>query len=80
LHVSRYIHLNPATSFEMSLDNLKNLNITSLPFYMNNIQNNMIKIEPILKLIGSPEKYWQFLENQLDYQRKLNKIKHLILD
>jgi len=34
----------------------------------------------ILKIVGSVEKYKQFVLNQADYQKDLSKIKHLLLE
>lgn len=82
LHVSRYIHLNPATSFIVDLNELKESNLTSLPAYMNEDKHDddLIKTGLILGLMKNSEKYWKFLADQIDYQKELNKIKHLALD
>ena len=80
LHLSRYIHLNPVTSYLITFNNLKKSSITSLPYYLNNHDNSFINTKQIISMIKTPDKYLQFLHDQIDYQRKLNRIKHLILE
>lgn len=79
LHLSRYIHLNPVTSFLATLEDLKVSNITSLPAYLSK-NTNFIANNLILNILKTPEKYLKFLEDQVDYQRKLSKIRHLIIE
>ncbi|QQS38813.1 transposase [Candidatus Woesebacteria bacterium] len=78
LHLSRYIHLNPVTSFMLDLEELKTSNLTSFPHYLKPV-NNLVNSDLIIKLAGSKTKYLQFVSNQVDYQRKLGKINHLII-
>lgn len=78
LHVSRYIHLNPYTNYVVSsLDQLKAYSWSSLPAYL---ERPMEYVDTSVVLFGSPKKYQQFVYDQADYQRKLDKIKHLILE
>lgn len=76
LHVSRYIHLNPTTSKLVSKP--EEWKLSSYKQYINN--------EKILKeimteiTISNPVKYKRFCENNIDYQRKLKRIKNLFLD
>ena len=79
LHLSRYIHLNPVTSYLLEFNDLKKSHVTSLPFYLKGESLNFINIKQVYNII-KPEKYLKFLEDQIDYQRKLNKIKHLTID
>ena len=82
LHISRYIHLNPTTSFIMDFDDLKESSLTSLPHYFNktNVINKIINTKFIIKLVGSAPKYEEFVKNQIDFQRKLKIIKHILID
>ena len=80
LHLSRYIHLNPVTSYLTDFEHLKTSAITSLPYYMNNNDDDWVSKEFVLALIKTSGKYIKFLEDQIDYQRKLNKIRHLIIE
>lgn len=76
LHVSRYIHLNPYSSFVIkSIDNLIDYPWSSLKEYLSSA--NVVKSEEIINLIGSSKKYKKFLLDQADYQRTLDQIKHL---
>jgi len=79
LHLSRYIHLNPVTSFLTRFEDLKNSPITSLPAYLGK-SNRFTNIKVIVNIIKTQEKYLKFLEDQIDYQRKLSKIRHLVIE
>jgi len=76
LHVSRYIHLNPTTS-----------NLVNKPEdWIFSSYNDFISDEKVLKTyineisIDDTEFYKQFVENNIEYQRKLKHIKKLILE
>jgi len=80
IHVNRYIHLNPYTSFLIKdIEDLKSFLASSLPEYLNEKQGFCEK-SLILSHFKNLKDYWQFIKNQADYQRKLNQIKHLIFD
>ncbi|KKQ43411.1 MAG: hypothetical protein US60_C0002G0019 [Microgenomates group bacterium GW2011_GWC1_37_8] len=79
LHVSRYIHLNPVTAYIIEYDELKGSNLSSLPSYLDK-KETFISNEFLIKLVGSAARYERFVANQIDYQRKLAKIRHLLLD
>lgn len=80
LHVSRYIHLNPLTSYILK-------DPYQLPTYVWSSWRDFllenprpyIKREKLLGIIKK-EKLIEFTFNQLDYQRNLQNIKHLILE
>lgn len=82
LHLSRYIHLNPVTSYLINIEELEEYPWTSFPLYFNNKANikNLVNTDFITKIAGSYEKYKKFVYDQADYQRKLNEIKGLLLD
>lgn len=82
LHLSRYIHLNPATSLLIKIEDLDKNPWTSFPFYLNrkHDENNLVNSAFITKMIGSRNKYKKFVYNQADYQSKLRKIKGLLLE
>lgn len=81
LHVARYIHLNPYTSYV-----LKNINCleyypySSFPEYLGKIPEKICNKEYILSHFKNTEDYKKFIFNQADYQRRLGDIKHIILD
>ena len=80
LHVSRYIHLNPITSFLIKFEELATYPWTSFMAYMNDGTATFINNEKILGLSYSKDKYQRFVADNEDYQKKLSRIKHLIPD
>lgn len=82
LHISRYIHLNPSTSFLVEIEDLFTYPWSSLATYVNNGLNefSFVNTELILNLAGGQEKYKQFILDQAQYQRELSTIKHLSLE
>ena len=80
MHVGRYIHLNPVSSYLVELNELVNYKNSSYPIYIYNYNSDLINKNKILKIAGSVKKYKKFVENHADYQRKLNTIKHLLFD
>jgi len=80
VHVSRYIHLNPVTSFFIKFDELIRYPWTSFAAYMQKEVDSIVSKDIILKLIPSKEKYYNFVADQEDYQKKLSEIKHLKMD
>lgn len=79
IHVSRYIHLNPVTSYLIEAETLGNYLWSSYPNYLSDKSNYIFK-KIVLSLFKSAEDYKQFVLNQVEYQRELNKIKHLTLE
>lgn len=80
LHVSRYIHLNPYTGYVINtLDQLKAYPWSSLPAYL---QKPMEYVDTslVLNFFVNSKKHHEFIIDQADYQRKLDKIKHLIFE
>lgn len=79
VHVSRYIHLNPVTSYIIEAEGLKNYRWSSYPSYLGNEASYIFK-NLVLHQFKSVGSYEQFVLDQVDYQRKLNEIKHLMLE
>lgn len=79
LHVSRYIHLNPATSYLIETEDLKNYLWSSYQNYLNQMPTD-IKKDQILEHFKRASDYEKFVFDQADYQRELDKIKHLTLE
>ena len=80
LHVSRYIHLNPVTAYLIRPGELKNYQWSSYPDYLHpDKSSNYIHKDLILSHFKSAKAYEQFVLDQVDYQRELDKIKHLTL-
>jgi len=82
IHVNRYIHLNAYTSFVVkTLEELKTYEWSSLPEYLGLAPDGFCKKDIVLSLFNNnKDRYWEFIANQADYQRKLENIKHLILE
>lgn len=81
VHVARYIHLNPLTSFLIkNKEDLKNYPGSSFPDYLGTRDLKIINKEFLLKFFPSKEKLIEFTLNQVDYQRKLAKIKALTFE
>lgn len=81
VHVSRYIHLNPYSSFVVkSTKELKNYPWSSLPEYLGLTVENICDRETILTNFKNPKDYQKFVFDQANYQRELEKVKHLIFE
>lgn len=81
LHVQRYIHLNPYSSFvTKTLRDLENYTYSSLLEYLGNSKNDICKKETVFSHFKTPKGYKKFIFDQAEYQRKLDVIKHLILE
>ena len=79
IHVSRYIHLNPTTSYLIEAENLERYEWSSFKDYVSDIQSNVNK-EMVLSHFKSEQDYRKFVFDQIEYQRELDKIKHLALE
>jgi putative transposase len=80
MHVGRYIHLNPVSSYLVEMENIASYQWSSFPDYIKGNKNDLLKMQDFIKLAGSGKKYIKFVENNADYQRRLNRIKHLVFD
>lgn len=81
LHVSRYIHLNPYSSFVVKTT--KELEIypwSSLSEYLGLKGENLCEREIVLANFKNPKDYRKFVLDQANYQRSLEKVKHLIFE
>ena len=81
LHVHRYIHLNPYTSFLVKdLVDLCNYPWSSQQEFIGLIKNGFCRKDMILYNFKDINKYRKFIINHADYQRSLETIKHLVID
>ena len=81
LHVSRYIHLNPITSYLIGPENIESFLFSSFRSYLNlDTTHDLINSSLILDLVGGAKKYRKFVLDQVDYQRELAQLKHLTLE
>lgn len=77
IHVSRYIHLNPISSF--LIKDLSTYPWSSYGEYINNI-NGICSKEQILGYFKSIKDYQQFVSDQIGYAQELELIKHQIIE
>src|SRR3989344_4610800 len=78
LHLGRYIHLNPLIGFVTK--NLETYRWSSYPEYINSINNEVCQKEVILDQFETKNSYKQFVLDHIDYAKKIDQIKHLLLD
>lgn len=77
VHLSRYIHLNPVTSY--LVEKPEDYDYSSYRIYLNNEKSNFIDSD--LALGGMKRQdYEKFVLDQIDYQRYLKSIRHLIIE
>ncbi len=78
LHLSRYIHLNPVTSY--LVENPEDYFYSSYAAYIGERKSDIIDFSYIINYSRSVENYKAFVLARKDYQRSLNLIKHLLWD
>lgn len=80
IHVCRYIHLNPVTAYLVkTIEDLENYPWSSYIYYLSN-SLSFISKELILSFFKNLKEFKKFTADQVDYQRRLNLIKHLSLE
>jgi putative transposase len=80
-HVSRYIHLNPLSSDVVkNFQELKKYEYSSLSEYLNLSGTSFFEKDVVINNFKSLHAYEKFVANQADYQHKLNRIKHLMIE
>jgi putative transposase len=81
LHVQRYIHLNPYSSYLIkNLDKLTGYYYSSLSEYLKMSDKEICNKNLIMAFFKDINSYREFIFNQADYQRRLQDIKHLVLE
>ena len=80
LHISRYIHLNPVTSYLIKLKDLETYPYTSFPIYLKNDVNFLIEGRLLKSFFKSINDYREFVIDQSNYQKQLKLIKDLIIE
>lgn len=79
VHVSRYIHLNPLTSYVVREKSFLDYPWSSLKDYLSK-GSKMVNSLIILSNFKTSEDYLKFVMDQADYGKELEKIKHLTLE
>jgi putative transposase len=78
IHVNRYIHLNPLTSYIIKYaSELETYQWSSYIDYLGIRNEGIVDKELIMGLLKTTQKFKNFTLDQKDYQRELEKIKHL---
>ncbi len=78
LHLSRYIHLNPIV---VGLSKApEDYRWSSIGSYITKSSGSFVNPEAVLGQFGSKEAYLQFVNDQIDYAKSLEELKHLHLD
>lgn len=78
IHVSRYIHLNPSVS--LLVKDLKQYTWSSYLDYINLRKGKLCVKEPIMSMFKSTKAYEKFVLDQEDYGKRLEFIKHHLMD
>jgi putative transposase len=79
IHVSRYIHLNPVTSYITKFDELEHYEYSSYSEFMGN-KEGFCDTKLLLSYFKNKEDYRRFVKDQADYNKRLEEIEHLILE
>ena len=80
LHVSRYIHLNPVSSYVIKEKDLDTYPWSSFLEFLNHAEKGLCDKEIILDQFSSINNYRKFVYDQIDYAQNLETIRHLIFD
>jgi putative transposase len=78
LHLSRYIHLNPVTSY--LVENPDDYLYSSYNIYIGKEISDFVDPSPVLNNFSATMTYKEFVLSQKDYQRTIHRIKHLLLE
>ncbi len=77
IHLSRYIHLNPVAS--NLIDKPENFEWSSYLEYIEQ-HNNICRTDVILDFFPLKREYQQFVEDQVEYAKSLDILKHKLID
>ena len=76
LHLSRYIHINPTTAYLVNKP--EDWEYSSYNEYINDNFEKICDYDGLISL--SPIKYKEFVEDRIDYQQQLLKIKDMLIE
>jgi putative transposase len=79
MHVTRYVHINPVTSFLIEWEQLEAYEWSSFPDYITPKKQSICDIDEVNRLVSLKD-YRTFVYDQVNYARELGKIKHLCYD
>lgn len=78
LHLSRYIHLNPVTSY--IVDKPSDYLYSSYNIYLGKRRSDIVDSTPVLDEFKSIRNYEEFVLSRMEYQRSLKDIEHLLIE
>lgn len=78
LHLSRYIHLNPFTSG--LVEKLEDYQYSSFLAYTKQSKDQLCTEQTILNFFKNSKGYAEFIADNQEYARELEKIKHLLIE
>ena len=78
IHLTRYVHLNPLVNF--TTKDLNEYQWSSYPEYIDLTKSNVCYKTIILEQFGSLKEYQEFVLDQEDYGKKLEMIKHQLIE
>lgn len=79
IHLSRYIHINPVVSNIIKEKDFLKYQWSSFNDYLKRT-SHFVDVETIFSHFSKPISYKNFVLNQIDYGKKLEGIKHLLLE
>lgn len=80
VHLSRYIHLNPTTSFIVSQSKLLDYKWSSLNQYINGTSTELCNTTLISSFFATRQSYLEFVNDYAESAQALHYIKHLKID
>lgn len=80
IHTSRYIHLNPVSSFLIEPEDLESYQWSSYPEFLGLSDKNLTIKKFVLNFFPTIDAYKKFVLDHADYARQLELIKHLTLE
>ncbi|OGH18769.1 MAG: hypothetical protein A2868_03285 [Candidatus Levybacteria bacterium RIFCSPHIGHO2_01_FULL_40_15b] len=80
VHLSRYIHLNPVVSSIINEDQLINYQWSSYQHYVSDAIDDSVNSNLVLSMFKSKHIYKGFVLDHVEYGKKLEAIKHLVLE
>ena len=75
VHLSRYIHLNPVTAY--LVEDPEDYQYSSYNIYLGKKKSDFVDPSDVLANFSTPQKYKKLVLDQKDYQKELDRIKHL---
>ena len=79
VYVSRYIHLNPVSSYLIDIEDIDDFDYSSFPEYIGR-KSGFCNTKEILSYFKNADDYKKFVYDQADYAKQLENINHLTME